>query len=81
MGNTAAGDDFRDNSGDDSGDDSVRLLVLLELGGQPDLLLGGEALKGLKFPVEALHLLPQVDVVVLQVGGGGQGSVMGCPGP
>ena len=70
MGNTAPGDD--------SGDDSVRLLVLLELGGQPDLLLGGEALEGLKLPVEALHLLPQVDVVVLQVGGGGQGP--GGPG-
>ena len=42
-------------------------MVLLELCGKADFLLGGEPFERLKFPVESLHLLPQLDVVILRV--------------
>jgi hypothetical protein len=42
------------------------LLVLLKLCREPDLLLGRKPLEGLKLPVQPLHLLAQLDILLLK---------------
>merc|ERR1712211_22719 len=43
------------------------LLILLKFCWQSDFLLSSESFEGFKLPVKSLHLLPQVDVVVLEL--------------